>query len=139
MKTYLKKIISGMIAASIMTAAIFSANAALTAEGTYNGIRYGGELQVHISSSGSYVKGITNRLAGGYGFTGVKVTASGKLQEGSLTEYFTNVSKSSSSVGSQAVVTLKSEDVGGGIKTVDSAQGQHYVTSPATAYITTTY
>lgn len=141
MKNRIKKIVSGMIAASIMTAAIFSVSANLTAEGTYQNIRYSGELQIHISSSdsGSYVKGITNRLEGGYGFCGVKVVASGKLQEGSSQSYYTNVPKSYSCPGNQAVVILRSDDVGGGIKTVDSAQGQHYVTSPANASITTSY
>lgn len=62
----IKKIISGMIAASIMTAAIFSANADIrdTAEGAYNGISFYGELSYggNISS----VTATTMRDAQGY-------------------------------------------------------------------------
>ena len=137
MKTYLKKIISGMIAASIMTAAIFSANAALATDGNYDGIHYYGELQLGLSTSNIYAKGTTSRTSGGNGFTGVTVYATGNKAEGSIGKYTDY--KGYSTGGSYAEVYLRSGNVNGGMGSIDGAVGQHYVTSKSVDSAFTTY
>lgn len=133
----IKKIISGMIAASIMTAAIFSANAALATDGNYDGIHYYGELQLGLSTSNIYAKGTTSRTSGGNGFTGVTVYATGNKAEGSIGKYTDY--KESSAGGSYAEVYLRSSDVDGGIGEFWGTVGQHYITSKSESSSYTTH
>ena len=136
MKNNLKKIISGMIAASIMTAAIFSASANLTTDGNYNGTYYYGELQINGSNSNTYAKGTTSR-SGGNGFTGVSVYSTGRMSEGSDRRYTDY--KESSAGGSYAEVYLRSSDVDGGIGEFWGTVGQHYITSKSESSSYTTH